>query len=407
MIINVNKTSEQNIVLNKWTEAGYRGTWLAITGCGKTLCGIRAVVDTLKLNANSNAIIVVPTENLRDNEWYNEFVNWGYDHYLDRVEIVCIQTAYKYRNRVYTIAVVDEVHMTVSEEYKNFFLGNKFERLMCLTATIDDADKLDFIQSISPVIHVTDVNRALKLGLISMFTIYNLAVYLSDKSKSQYNLIMSKYNEYEALLGGKFKAFATATIAMSKIKAIPVDQRTESEKIMYRNACIFWGMMNKRKMFLYNLPEKIAMTQELISMFPERKAIVFAESIKFATKLRDAVGPTAVLYHSAMSHLQRRQALKAFEIDDSRVRTMCSVRALNVGLNVPDASLGICASGNSKWLDQVQRNGRVTRYIEGKKAIYVNLFAYNTQEVTWVQQRTKKIASENVKWIFKKEDVLQ
>ncbi len=141
-------------------------------------------------------------------------------------------------------------------------------------------------------------------------------------------------------------------------------------------------------------------------MFKDRKSIVFAESIKFANDLQSSMGHRAVIYHSKMSKKLRTQALRAFEIDESGVRTICSVRALNVGFNVPEASLGICASGNSKWLDQVQRNGRVTRYVEGKQAIYINLYAYNTQEAKWVYKRTSKINPMHVKWIFRVEDIM-
>lgn len=404
--VNQNKTAEQNLVLQKWTANGYNGTWEAATGCGKTLCGIRAIVNTLKEDPSANAIVVVPTENLRDKEWYNEFVNWGCDQYLDRIEIVCIQTAYKYIDRHYTIGVVDEIHMATSDVYRNLFLNNHFARLFCLTATIEDDDKRIFIEGIAPIIHVTTVERALQLGLISNFTIYNLAVYLSDKSMACYKSIMQKYSEYENLLGGHFRAFGVAAMAMKEIKAIPKEDRTEAQKILYRNACVYWGTMNRRKMFLYNLPEKIQATNDIIKMFPDRKSIVFAESIKFAGELHSALGHSSVIYHSNMSTKLRKQALRAFEIDESGVRTICSVRALNVGFNVPEASLGICASGNSKWLDQVQRNGRVTRYAENKHAIYVNLYAYNTQEVKWVYKRTSKINPLHIRWIFKKEDII-
>jgi superfamily II DNA or RNA helicase len=206
-------------------------------------------------------------------------------------------------------------------------------------------------------------------------------------------------------LGGKFRAFSNAAAVIKQIKDIPKDLRTDEQKVMYQNACVFWGVMNRRKMFLYNLPEKISITKDIINMFPDRKSIVFSESIKFATKLQQSIGSTAVVYHSKMTKNQRVQTLKAFEIDESRVRTLCSVRALNVGLNVPEASLGIGASGNSKWLDQMQRNGRVARYAENKLAIYVNLYAYDTQEVKWVFSRTKKLNSDNVRWITKVDEI--
>ena len=83
-----------------------------------------------------------------------------------------------------------------------------------------------------------------------------------------------------------------------------------------------------------------------------------------------------------------RQFLLHFLLDYKRI--ISSVKALNVGFNVPDCSLGICAAGSSKALDNIQRRGRTVRLQEGKTAIYVNLYVKGSQEVKWVRKRTQK-----------------
>ena len=71
---------------------------------------------------------------------------------------------------------------------------------------------------------------------------------------------------------------------------------------------------------------------------------------------------------------EKKNALQTFGDGRTKTRLISSVKALNAGLNVPECSLGICAAGSSKALDNIQRTGRTLRLLEGKIAIYVNLY---------------------------------
>tara|TARA_Y100000590_G_C15054549_1_gene764006 strand:- start:252 stop:566 length:315 start_codon:yes stop_codon:yes gene_type:complete len=97
-----------------------------------------------------------------------------------------------------------------------------------------------------------------------------------------------------------------------------------------------------------------------------------------------------------MKKKDRTAVLESFsEVDGTRV--LSSVKALNAGLNVPECSLGICVAGSSKALDNIQRTGRTLRFIDGKKAIYINMYIKGSQELKWVRKRTKDDYS--TKWI--------
>jgi superfamily II DNA or RNA helicase len=129
-----NKTIEQEIVKSKIRNNNYRGTYIGATGVGKTKIGVDLIVENLISNPNEKWLVITPTENLRDNEWVLEFIKWGYSQYLSKVQIICIQTAYKIAGQEFN-AVVDEVHTTISPEYKMFYLNNKINKLICFTAT--------------------------------------------------------------------------------------------------------------------------------------------------------------------------------------------------------------------------------------------------------------------------------
>ena len=57
---------------------------------------------------------------------------------------------------------------------------------------------------------------------------------------------------------------------------------------------------------------------------------------------------------------------------------------MNEGVNVPDISMAIIASGTSKVKDLIQRIGRAVRWEEGKQALIFHLFIEDSQEEKWV-----------------------
>ena len=144
------------------------------------------------------------------------------------------------------------------------------------------------------------------------------------------------------------------------------------------------------------------MTDEIIKKFSDRKALVFSESIEFAEKLQETLGAECVTFHSKLSKKERDKALEDFASSNKRI--ISSVKALNAGLNVPDCSLGICAAGSSKALDNIQRKGRTLRKTDdNKEAIYINLYIKGSQEVKWVRKRTQK---DKVKWVESLDEIV-
>lgn len=74
-------------------------------------------------------------------------------------------------------------------------------------------------------------------------------------------------------------------------------------------------------------------------------------------------------------------------------QVLVSAEALNVGYNLPDLDAAINASGVSTELSGIQTIGRINRYKEGKVPVMINLACDNTQEMIWVQNRTKNMTS--------------
>jgi superfamily II DNA or RNA helicase len=383
--LNDQKDREQRSHLNAWAENNYKGTSIAATGLGKTRMGVLAIAHSIK--TTGKALIIVPTENLRDNEWQNEFEKWGYSNLLPRVEFMCIQSAYKLEKNHWDIVVVDEVHTTLSHEYRKFYSNNTWDKIYCLTATPPENDAhLELLVSFAPIVRKTDLKKANNLGLIADHKVYNIGISFTPMEALEYNRINTIYNQAVDNLGGALVAFKNA----SKWKT-----SRDSSKSKWAN--IFYMAMQKRKNLCYNAAGKISLAKDILETFPTRKALVFSESIQFAERLQEILGDECITFHSKLSKKARVLALEEFADDTNSKRVISSVKALNAGFNVPDCSLGICTAGSSKALDNIQRKGRTLRVQENKNSIYVNLYVKGSQEVKWVRKRTSK--DHNVKWI--------
>jgi superfamily II DNA or RNA helicase len=155
-------------------------------------------------NNISNCLIIVPSTNLRDNEWINEFKKWGYESWLPKVTIECVQTAYKWKDQKFDFIILDEVHAYLSQEFRAVF---DFERkyLLGLTATPPkepdkyssekDREYWDVYNSNCPTVYRKTIQEGVKLGIASPYVIYNLEVPLTASEKRSYSLWDTKFRE--------------------------------------------------------------------------------------------------------------------------------------------------------------------------------------------------------------------
>tara|TARA_R110002012_G_scaffold310891_1_gene519548 strand:- start:119 stop:778 length:660 start_codon:yes stop_codon:yes gene_type:complete len=161
-------------------------------------------------------------------------------------------------------------------------------------------------------------------------------------------------------------------------------------------AAIYYNAMRKRGDICKNSQAKIPVIKALLDKFNDRKALLFSASTKFADDVQEELGDICLSFHSKRTKKEQTQILKKFKDGRTKQRVISSVKALNAGFDVPDCSLGIVAAGSSKKLDNIQRTGRIIRYVPGKTAVIINLYAPNTQEVSWLNKRQEGQA---VKWV--------
>ena len=395
---NINKLrdSEQRKALNEWVKQGYVGSIIAGTGFGKSRCGVLALGKLIrdhiwKYNEHGDKIVhatvlvLVPTTHLKD-QFKGEFIKWGYEDVLDDIEFMCYQSAHKLKNNHYDIILCDEIHLGLSNEYRKFFIKNTYDKLLCMTATLPEEEEYrHLLGMLAPTAYTITLDECVSLGIVAPYTIYCKPVSLTDTEREEYKAINNQFVYYKYQLGD-FNAFDEAKRLMASKNANPADKKA---------AAGFYKAIRERKKIIDFAENKIGEFQELVGHNTRKKILAFSGANDFTDKLAASVYPLAVSYHSKKTKKIKETALEMFRNDE--INILCSTKALNQGLDVPNANMGIICGITSKSLSMIQRIGRLIRFQKGKIGEIYILYVENSQEEKWLKTATKSL--NNVNWL--------
>lgn len=134
-------------------------------------------------------------------------------------------------------------------------------------------------------------------------------------------------------------------------------------------AARFLNLLLARSQITYMARARSACVLDLIKELGlSRQILIFGERIEQTEavyrELCRLYGNRVGRYHSALPSAARRQILERFQTGEIRILAAC--RALDEGVDVPAASVGIILSGASVNRQRVQRLGRILRKNEGK-----------------------------------------
>jgi superfamily II DNA or RNA helicase len=385
--VNKIKDTEQRHALNMWAKTGFVGSIIAGTGFGKSRCGVLAAGKTLRdhIEGEGRGIVLVPTVQLRD-QFEEEFSKWGYEDVVDLIDFVCYQSAYKLKDNHYNIVVCDEVHLGLSPEYRKFFENNTYDRLLCMTATLPEENEYKLhLFKLAPTVYRISLDQCVAMGLVSPYDIVCVPIKLTDEEQKEYKSINKKFVYWKYQLG-QFGAFDAAKAIMANKNASAKDKQA---------AARFYACIRDRKKIVDFASNKVAQLQKLVIQNLDSKMLVFGGANAFTDTLCNATQPFSVSYHSGKTKKQRENALLEFKEGNKNV--LCSTKALNQGLDVPDASVGVVCGLTSKALPMIQRIGRLIRFQEDKKGKIYILYVKDSQEEKWLKSSVKGL--KNITWL--------
>jgi len=401
MKLDENRLARQKLSVEKWVESGGKGLGVMCTGYGKSLVAILAIQRIQTRNPERNAIIVVPTDYLRE-QWRRLINNF-------KLNYVYVETWQTLINNIDTntcdLLIVDEVHSnTAPESQKVFDIPHRW--FMGLTASLPkDEESEAFLTSRYPIFDEVSLEEAEKNGWVSKFTVYNLGIEMSSEDRDYYSKLNKEYIKYFSTFDYDFNLAMSCMNNEVMIRRMARTLQWE-EKMVRIHALQFNRKMQERKKYLYKAKCLIDTVIELIKLFPDRKIITFGESTETADTLQKLSPRKSVAYHSNLETvivkgkkkgktIRRREAMEAF--NNGKVKICHTAKALNVGADVQGVDMAIIYAFNSSTVDSIQRTGRAVRYVDGKHAIEINIYIKNTQAEKWLKNKQKK--TPNIIWV--------
>jgi superfamily II DNA or RNA helicase len=376
----------QKIAINNWLDNSCRGIAEVATAGGKTRFALECAKLFILKNPRGKVVVYVPTTALQD-QWavtisetfkipLGEISTWSDSIKMESTfQVIVINTA---REKVEElnkqnwdlILIADECHRYASEENsKALSLQSKASIGISATAEreYDDGLKEILIPSLGPIIFEYSLLQASTDEVISPFEIYNVEIEMTEDEKQNYDTLSRRIG------------IALRQNDMEKVQQLSIIRSRVSKKAILR------------------IPVACAIAER---EYP-RKTIIFHEDIESAEEIFQlllAKNFKALLYHSKMSPQMRRYNLKMFR--SGKIDTLVCIRALDEGVDIPEAEVAIIASSTTSKRQRVQRIGRVVRKHEGKLLARIySVYATESERDLLLQESNTFAGMAKVQWL--------
>ena len=377
----ITRTERQKQCLAKWLKSGGAATVVACTGFGKTRVALNLISAFVKRNDQSSALIVVPTEPLKE-QWIDELDKRGL---LDNARVEIINTVVKY-DWTCDLLVADEIHLMAADTFSKVFEKVSYKNILGLTATFERLDgKEILISKYAPVCDTIDITLAEKNGWVAPHREY---LVLLDVDLKDYEENTKVFNQCFAQFGFDFNLAMGCATDIVKARAFAKKAGLDGNTIM--GVAQKWNRcMRKRKEFIYYHPKKMEIARKIIAARKDSKGITFSSTIKQA----ESFGFGWVM-HSKKKKKENKAIIDAF--DKAEKGFLHTSKAADQGLDCKGVNLEIILHTDSSKIRKTQRIGRAIRYEEGKVSEIFTLVLRGTQEVNWFNNsNTSKVITIN------------
>ena len=375
----------QEAAYKNWIANNFRGIVEVATAGGKTRFALECIIHYKSIVTDECIIVITPTTALAD-QWNlalieeigiseTEICIWPESGDLKKkVHILVINTARTKLPKIIEMhpeafVIADEVHRFGSQENSKAF-RSKFKYSLGLTATaereFDEGLSEILIPAFGRIIYEYSLIDASKDEIISPFELINVEVPLLDNEQDDYD-------------------------KLSKSIARALGQRN-TEKAML--------LSMRRANVAKNSSMRVPSALQIVRLEKDQKILIFHESIEKAediyTQLQSE-GFSVGIYHSQIHGPLRRETLYRYK--RGMIRILISCRALDEGVDIPDANVAIIAAYTSSLRQRVQRLGRVLRKHPTKDyATIYTLYSTDKERSQLVSEMERLDGVANITW---------
>lgn len=378
--------------LVEWRNRGNRGVAAVATGGGKTIFAYACMLDLLAQQADARFVILVPTVALQD-QWAvgltddlgvssAELALFGGGRRPPKPKRVNLMVMNTGRTQAPMIAakapvmlVVDECHR-IASPVNAHALGGGHIASLGLSATperdFDDLFEEVVVPALGPVFYRYDYNRARADGVISPFELVNVEVQLDDAEQSRYDKLTRQ-------IGVLYRRHR---------KGDDVEER------LHR-------LLRERARVSMSAHARLPAAVRLVERHRRSRVIVFHEQIDAANILTRTLANRnhrVAAYHTGLGPSLRQDNLRMFRRGEIDVLVTC--RALDEGINVPDASVAVLVASTASTRQRIQRLGRVLRPASGKDGAVVYTIYATPPEADRLRVEAEDLeGAEDVRWL--------
>lgn len=403
----------QEECLKRWYANHGRGMVQAVTGSGKTLLALTAAERLEKeLRRPLRVKIVVPTGTLMHqwNRAIREFLAESRREYADenlrgiiglrgggykdsancRYMIYVINSArYELARQILSELKEGEAVFLIADECHHYESGQNqliFEFLpyikpyepsffsMGLSATLPSGQAGKYLASVlGRRIYSYGMRKALEMRTVCPYDIYHIGLSFQREERDEYR----ELSEHMSVLNGKLIQMYPVLKNMNQKERFEMLRRLAGDKNRKtaETASRYMNLVYRRKNLVCLASMRIACALDLTERLGlDEKIIIFGERISQAEELyrflQERYPGRAGRYHSGMGAQANKNVLERFRVGEIRILVAC--KAIDEGMDVPDAATGIILSGTSTQRQRVQRLGRVIRKKEnaGRASLY-------------------------------------
>ncbi len=392
--------SWQEDCLKRWFANNSHGMVQAVTGSGKTFLALNAADRLAKtLNLDLRTKIVVPTRTLMY-QWYHAIKAYYGDPPKNFIGlrggghkplVDCQYTIYIINSARYELArqilselrggkavllIADECHHYISEQnqlifefiphmqsYRDHFFS------LGLSATLPSGHAgRQLAAALGRKIYTYGITAATARHTICPYDIFHIGLSFQPEESAAYE----ELTERMLILNAQLLSHCPSLRSLDQKECFEFLRILSSgkDKQLANIARQYMSLTFLRKGLVCMASQRLDCAQDLIRLLGiQQKILIFSERILQAEtlyKLLENQYPGKIgRYHSKMGPQANKNALERFRLGDIRILIAC--KAIDEGVDIPDAAVGIILSGTSVQRQRIQRLGRIIRKKEGKE----------------------------------------
>ncbi len=360
----------QSEAIDAWLANNKRGVISLPTGAGKTFIAILLIEDTQR-----PTLVHVPTIDLM-HQWYDVLkehfgqevgLYGGGHHDLSDLTVTTYQSAVMhaphYGNR-FGFAIYDECHHLPGDQYQYAAISSIAPFRLGLSATPDRVDGkenrlYEFVGECCYEAKVQDLSG----DTLAPYRVVTMAIDMEDTERIQYLDARKTYLDFLR------KANINMGTSSGWRNFLWKSSQSDEGRVAFKAYLT-------QKQLSFASKAKQEWVWKLIQRHRGDRIIIFTQDNDTAYDIGTQFF-LPVLTHQTKQK-ERASFLNGFR--DGSYSILVTSKALNEGVDVPEANVAIIVSGSGSVREHVQRLGRILRKKEGKQAILYELISKQTGE---------------------------